>query len=335
VKNTRAYLIAIALLTATLAAASPLAAQATDPDGPAFETGQASEQPQEVNPAASPRSDMTLLQAVVLGIVEGVTEYLPVSSTGHLLVTQRIMGIPADAAANAYAICIQGGAILAVLGLYWRRCRQMILGLAGRDPDGLRLATNIFLGVLPAVIIGLPGEKLIKKYLFGEVWGLWPIVWAWFIGGVAILVVAFRRTRSGRQPRTGMAMRELTWKLALIIGLAQCVAMWPGVSRSLATIVGGVLVGLSLPAAVEFSFLLGVVTLGGATLKDAVEYGPVMLEQYGGTSLIIGLVVALISALIAVQWMVSYLNRHGLSIFGYYRVAIAILVAVMLWRGWL
>lgn len=274
---------------------------------------------------------MALWQAAVMGLVEGVTEYLPVSSTGHLIVTQRIMNIPSSDAANAYAICIQGGAIMAVLGLYWRRCKQMLLGLAGKDAPGRKLAFCIIVALLPAVIIGLPGEKIIKTYLFGgDKWGLWPTVAAWFVGGAAILVVAWRRKAHGESPRTGKDLFELTLKMALIIGLAQCIAMWPGVSRSLATIVGGVLVGLSLASAVEFSFLLGVVTLGGATAKDALEFGPVMLETYGPAALAVGFVLAFISALIAVKWMVAYLNKHGMQIFGYYRVALAIVIAVML-----
>lgn len=297
----------------------------------AVQAADSTQTPQPTAPA-EPESAMTLWQAAVLGVVEGVTEYLPVSSTGHLIVTQRLMNIPSSDASNAYAICIQGGAILAVLGLYWRRCRQMLMGLAGRDAAGRKLLLCIVVAMLPAVVIGLPGEKIIKAYLFGgEKWGLWPTVGAWFIGGVAILVVAWGRR--GRAERGGRELLELTLKMALVIGLAQCIAMWPGVSRSLATIVGGVLVGLSLPAAVEFSFLLGVVTLGGATAKDAIEYGPVMLQTYGPAALAVGFVLALVSAVVAVRWMVAYLNRHGLQIFGYYRVAVAIVVAVMLATG--
>jgi undecaprenyl-diphosphatase len=283
-------------------------------------------------PDAEPSSSqMTVGQSIVLGIVEGLTEYLPVSSTGHLIVTQRLLGIPSSDVANAFAICIQGGAIVAVLGLYWRRCRQMVLGLAGRDADGRRLLVNLVAAMLPAVVIALPLEGWIKEHLFGgDKWGLWPTVGAWFVGGVAILAVVWSRKKQDKSPVTGRDLVEMTIKMALIIGLAQCIAMWPGVSRSLATIVGGVLVGLSLPAAVEFSFLLGVVTLGGATVKDAIEYGPNMLEAYGWTPLIVGFIAAFISAVLAVKWMVAYLNKHGMAVFGYYRIAIAIIVAVLI-----
>lgn len=284
-------------------------------------------------------SAMTLGQSVVLGLVEGVTEYLPVSSTGHLLLVQRAMGIGvgstslsaqergrAKNAADAYAICIQAGAILAVLGLYWARVKQMIMGLAGKDPAGLRMAINILAGFVPAAILGLVFVDLIKAYLFGP----WPIVVAWFVGGVAILVVAWWRKTRGYKPASGRPLNDLTWRLALVIGVAQCLAMWPGVSRSLVTIIGGVLVGLSLPAAVEFSFLLGVVTLGAATSYDGLRHGQTMLETFDLLSLSAGLLVAFISAIVAVKWMVTYLNRHGLALFGYYRVILAVVAALLI-----
>ncbi|HBG18019.1 MAG TPA: undecaprenyl-diphosphate phosphatase [Desulfobulbaceae bacterium] len=282
---------------------------------------------------------MTAGQAVVLGVVEGVTEYLPVSSTGHLLLAQRIMGIGDDAsltesdrqrnkeAADAYAICIQAGAIIAVLGLYFSRVQQMISGLFGRNPVGLRLLIGVAAGFLPAAVIGLLFNKHIKEYLFGP----WPVVAAWLVGGLAILAVSYR-TRHDRDKKAilGIPLDDLTWKMAFIIGIAQCIAMWPGVSRSLITIVGGMLVGLSLPAAVEFSFLLGVVTLGAATAYDALKHGQVMLQTFDPGSLAIGLIFAFISAVISIKWMVAYLNNHGLAIFGYYRVAVAVVTAALL-----
>ncbi len=268
-------------------------------------------------------------QALILGIVEGLTEYLPVSSTGHLLVTQRLLGIGHSAEADAFAICIQAGAIVAVLGLYFRRVVQMGMGVLGRDPAGLRLALNLVIAFLPAVVAGLQLEKPIKKYLFGgDEWGLWPVVAAWMAGGVAILAVA--RVRGGKGTlQSGKDLIELTWRMAVVIGAAQCVAMWPGVSRSLVTIVCGVLVGLRLSAAVEFSFLLGVLTLGAATSYDALKHGQAMLDAFGPLPLGVGFLASWASAVLAIRWMVAYLNRHGMEVFGYYRIAIAI--AVGLW----
>lgn len=277
---------------------------------------------------------MDNLQAFILGIVEGLTEYLPVSSTGHLLLAQRLLGIPSSTASDAFAISIQGGAILAVLGLYRARVAQMALGLVGRDESGRRLLVNLVSAFIPAAILGLLLEKPIKKYLFGgDAWGMWPIVAAWLIGGLAILAVSFIRKRRGTSPATGSDLDHLTIRMALVVGLAQCIAMWPGVSRSLITIVGGMLVGLSLPAAVELSFLLGVITLSAATAYDALKHGAEMLETFGFVPLLTGFVAAWLSAVLAVKWMVGYLKSHGMEIFGWYRVLLALAVAVWLLWG--
>ena len=280
---------------------------------------------------------MTWWQAIILGVVEGLTEYLPVSSTGHLLVVQAILGIGVDGqdaktAADAYAICIQGGAILAVLTLYWKRARQAVIGWAGKvglgegDETGFRLGLNLIAAFVPAAVIGLMFNDWIKAQLFGP----WPVVWAWLVGGLAILAVAWARSARGATPKTGKELEDLTVLMAMGIGLLQCVAMWPGVSRSLVTIVGGVLIGLSLRAAVEFSFLLGVITLGAATVYDGMKHGSKIAEFYGPVEIALGFVFAFVSAVIAVKWMVAYLQKHGMAIFGYYRVAIALVVGVLL-----
>ncbi len=309
----------LSLLCTCLLLAAAVAVQAGNPDSetagtPAMSTG----------------------QAAILGIVEGLTEYLPVSSTGHLLLAERIMGIGSSNggkgsqdAIEAYTICIQAGAIIAVLGLYFRRVRQMLAGLAGRDRNGRALLVNIVVGFLPAAIIGLLFNGVIKAWLFGP----WPVVAAWLAGGLAILAVHWHRKSQPAAAARGVSLEELSWKMALVIGFAQCIAMWPGVSRSLITIVGGVLVGMSLPAAVEFSFLLGVLTLGAATAYDTVKHGEEMLLTFDLPALATGLVFAFLSAVAAIKWMVAYLNRHGMAIFGYYRVGLAVVVAVLLYTG--
>lgn len=287
-------------------------------------------------------------QAFILGVIEGITEYLPVSSTGHLLVAQHFMGIggpvgsQAKAAADAFAVCIQGGAILAVLGLYWPRVLQMIRGVLGKDAQGLKLGIAILAGFLPAAVIGL----LISHWLKAHLFGMWPVISAWVIGGIAILVTAWWRRKT--PPRGGgVDLEHLTWQLAVIIGLLQCVAMCPGTSRSLMTICGGLFVGLSVSAAVEYSFLLGVLTLTAATFKEAADkvadFGPdyntrfggthLMIHQYGITPMLIGIVAAAAAAALAVKWLVSYLQSHGLSVFGWYRIALGVVVGGLLLAG--
>jgi undecaprenyl-diphosphatase len=265
-------------------------------------------------------------QALILGIVEGLTEYLPVSSTAHLLLAQRLMGIEQTDAADAYAICIQAGAIVAVLGIYARRVWEMLQGLAGRNPAGLRLAIQIIVAFLPAAVIGVLFNKKIKEHLFH----LWPICGAWFIGGLIILAFA---TWLRRKPNSGRGIAELTLQGAIVIGLLQCLGMIPGTSRSLVTILGGLLVGLNMAAALEFSFLLGLVTLTAATVHDGYKHGGAMLKAYDPVVFGLGFVAAAVAAFVAVKWMIAYLQRNGLAVFGWYRIALALLVAWMLYSG--
>lgn len=265
---------------------------------------------------------MDAIQALILGLVEGITEYLPVSSTGHLLIAQRLLGIAENDAANSYAIAIQAGAILAVLGLYWRRVGSMVQGVMGRNMQGLNLALCLIVAFLPAAIIGGLFNDRIEQYLFG----VKPVIGAWVVGGVVILVLS-RWIRAHRQ---GRDLSQLDWPAALVIGLAQVLAMWPGTSRSLVTILGGLAVGLSMSAAVEFAFLLGVLTLTAATAYAALKHGDGMVQAYGWMPLLIGFVVAWVSAALAVKWMVAWLNRHGMALFAWWRFIAAGLAAWLL-----
>lgn len=269
---------------------------------------------------------MNWWQALVLGVIEGVTEFLPVSSTGHLLVAQRVLGIAKSEAANAFAVVIQAGAIIAVLGLYRTRVVQMSQGLLGRSREGARLALAMIVAFIPAAVLGLAFDDAIEDYLFGP----WPIVAAWSIGGLFILLRGARLER-----RQGVRIDEMGLKAAMFIGIAQCVALWPGVSRSLATIAGGLGAGLSLSAAVEFSFLLGLITLTAATGYKTVTSGGVMLTQFGPMPLVLGFLAAFVSAVLAVRAMVSWLRARGLGVFAWWRIAMAAAVAVMLGLEWL
>ncbi|MGC4027976.1 MAG: undecaprenyl-diphosphate phosphatase [Steroidobacteraceae bacterium] len=265
---------------------------------------------------------MDLLQALILGIVEGITEYLPVSSTGHLLIAQRLLGIAEGEAANGYAIAIQAGAIIAVLGTYRQRVAGMVRGLAGQDPAGLRLALNIVAAFIPAAVLGVLFDARIEQYLFG----VKPVIAAWVAGGLLILALG----KWVAAHRNAAALDTLTWRSAVIIGFIQCIAMWPGTSRSLVTILGGLAVGLSLAAAVEFAFLLGVLTLTAATAYTLLKHGHGMVEAYGWPALLTGFIAAWASAALAVKWMVAWLNRHGLALFAWWRFAAAGLAVLLL-----
>jgi undecaprenyl-diphosphatase len=322
-KPIQVMLVAVLLLMALSACGLPTAdAAATPAATPSPSPG----------PAASAEADaeLSIADAVILGVVEGVTEYLPVSSTGHLLLAAEALGLTkteqSKDATDAYVIVIQFGAIIAVLVLYWRRIWSMVRGLAGRDPSGRRIAVALIASVIPAVLIGVLGEQLLKDYLFN----LWPITAAWLVGGVVILAVSRHDVRTGHDSNAGDALEELTVRRALVIGVLQCVAMWPGVSRSLVTILGGRLVGLSTQAAVEYSFLLGLVTLTGASVYETAKEGGAIIDTLGVVAPVVGVVAAFVAAALSIKWMVGYLNRHTLAIFGWYRIGLAAVVAVLL-----
>ena len=273
---------------------------------------------------------LSAFDAVVLGIVEGITEYLPISSTGHLLVTARILDLPtsgtAGDAVKSYEIAIQFGAILAVLALYRHRVWTMVEGLVGKSDDGRRLLIAVAIAFVPAAVVGVVSEKAVKDVLFGT----WPVVVAWTVGGVIVIVLS-RMGKLG--PRGGRSLTEITRRDALIIGGAQVLALWPGTSRSLVTIVAALLIGISMEAAVEFSFLLGFVTLSAATLYETAKDGKLMLDTFGLGTPLLGLVVAFVFAALAIKWMVSYLSHHDLAIFGWYRIAVSVLVIVLVATG--
>ncbi len=283
-------------------------------------------------------------QAAILGLVEGITEYLPISSTGHLIIASSFMGLDTPEqknAVDAFNIVIQGGAILAVLGLYRQRVGQMIAGVLGKNPAGLRLAIRILIAFFPAAILGVLLNELIESYLFRS----GPVLAALFLGGIYMIAIDRRRMREHRDPGGATEQRpgleDMSLRSALFIGLLQCVAMWPGTSRSMMTITGGVLTGLKPKDAAEFSFLLGLPTLGGAcvwklmsNIKDAKALGvPNLFETFGAASIVVGIGVATVSAMIAVRWLVGFLNKHGLEAFGWYRIALAIVLGALIWGG--
>jgi len=287
---------------------------------------------------------LTPWHAAILGLVEGITEYLPVSSTGHLILVTSLLGLDrsADAKRNidAFEIVIQGGAILAVVGLYWPRIVQIAMGLIGKNPAGFRLAINLAIAFIPAAILGVLLKDRIEQHLFHPA----PVLAALGIGGLAMIIIgrwqrAYFRVNGDDPsgPHSFVDLEHLTWKRALLIGALQCLALWPGTSRSMVTIVGGMIAGMRPKHAAEFSFLLGLPTLGGACLyslaKNLRGGHPNMFETLGPIPIVIGIAVAAISAAIAVRWLVGFLSRHGLSAFGWYRIALCAVMAILVWRG--
>lgn len=302
----------------------------------------------------APVAELGVGDAIVLGVVEGVTEFLPISSTGHLIIANRVLGLESEAqlrdksgqllwhkppsaenpegvpltlklAADTYAVVIQVGAIGAVVFLYWQQLFLMLGGLLGRSSAGLRLLRNIALAFLPVVVFGLLLHDLIDQYLFS----VWAVVVAQVAGALLMLWAERWRDAHTGIGRTKGDAADLSPRKALSIGLAQCLALWPGTSRSMVTIVGGYFAGLSPAKAAEFSFLVGLPTLGGAALYKSLKSGPAMIEVFGWSSVLLGAAVAAVAALIAVKFLVHIISRHGLALFAYYRLVLAVILTVV------
>jgi undecaprenyl-diphosphatase len=285
--------------------------------------------------AASAEKQLSNGQAVVLGVVEGITEYLPVSSTGHLVVIERLMNLPKNTtgspeevakskeALDAYTVIIQFGAIIAVLVLYRRRVGQVFQGLVGKSESGRNLLLCLIAAFIPAAVVGLALSKKIDEHLLKP----GPVAAAWIVGGLVILALYKKLSPSHGG---GKALEGMTVKTAFTIGCAQALALWPGTSRSLVTIVAAVLLGMSLVAAVEFSFLLGLLTLTAATGLSVLKHGKLVHDTFGTTAPLIGMVVAGIAAALAVGTFVKFLGRRDLRGFGIYRIAAGIITLVLM-----
>ena len=266
---------------------------------------------------------MPLWIALVLGIVEGLTEFLPVSSTGHLVLADRLLGSVQDHA--SFDIVIQLGAVFAVLIHYRKLLLERAAGVLRRDPVAIRLFVALLIAFLPVAVVGLALRSIIHKLLFG----LMPVAAARIVGGVVMIVVdRWMRSRSDRQPLDGL--EHVTPRRALLIGLGQCAALWPGTSRSMSTIVTAQLAGLSTATAAEFSFLLALPALGAATVFEGLKARHTLLEGAGGPALAVGLVVSFLVAWAALASFLSYVKRRGMEPFGYYRIVLGIAILIFL-----
>jgi len=267
----------------------------------------------------------TLFTALILGIVEGLTEFLPVSSTGHLIVAGSLLHYTGDQA-KTFEIVIQAGAILAVCWEYRERLARVLRGLI-HDPIAQRFAVNLVVAFLPAAVLGLAFNRAIKAHLFAPV----PVACAFVIGALVILVAERRARLRPDTIRIG-SVDDMRWTDALLIGCAQALALVPGTSRSGATIIGGMLFGLSRVAATEFSFFLAIPTLFAATgyslWKDSSLLSAQALPAFG-----VGFVAAFVSAFICVRWLIRYVSHHDFVPFAWYRIAFGAVILATAYAG--
>ena len=266
-----------------------------------------------------------LIKAAIMGIVEGLTEFLPVSSTGHLILTGALLGFDDDKA-KVFDIAIQTGAIFAVILVYWHKIRDIVAALPSSQ-QAQRFALNIFIAFLPAVVLGLLFGKAIKANLFTPV-----VVASTFIIGGFIILWAERRQAKNPSVARIHDVESMTPLDALKVGLAQCLAMIPGTSRSGATIIGGMLLGLSRKAATDFSFYLAIPTLIGAGVyslyKERALLSMADVPLFG-----VGLVLSFVSAWLCIRWLLSYIATHSFAGFAYYRIGFGLVVLATAWSG--
>ncbi|EYC52105.1 UDP pyrophosphate phosphatase [Hylemonella gracilis str. Niagara R] len=276
---------------------------------------------------------LLLLKAALMGIVEGLTEFLPISSTGHLILAGSLLGFHDDKA-KVFDIAIQTGAIFAVILVYWQKIRSTLVGLPSQ-PQARRFTLNVLIAFFPAVVLGLLAGKAIKAHLFtAEV-----VATAFILGGFIILWAERRQARlaalpadAGAAPRLVEDVDQMSWKDALKVGLVQCLAMVPGTSRSGATIIGGMLLGLSRKAATDFSFYLAMPTLIGAgaysLYKERALLSLADLPMFG-----VGLLFSFISAWVCVRWLLRFIATHSFVGFAWYRIVFGLIVLGTAWSG--
>ena len=250
-----------------------------------------------------------LLLVIILGIVEGVTEYLPVSSTGHLILATELLGYDADKWA-LFNIAIQPGAILAILVLYWRTFRDVLVGLWQREKSAFAFVRNLLVAFIPAVVIGLAIGDYVELLLGNAA----IVAWMLIIGGVVILVI-----EKLARPTDRGGVQNVSFGHSVGIGLIQCLAMVPGVSRSGATIMGAMAMGVDRKTAAEFSFFLAVPTLSGATALQLYKHGAAMEPGMGGW-ILVGALVSFVVAVVVVKAFVAIIQRHGFAPFAWYRI---------------
>ncbi|MDH6165735.1 undecaprenyl-diphosphatase [Variovorax boronicumulans] len=264
-----------------------------------------------------------LVKAAIMGIVEGLTEFLPISSTGHLILAGSLLGGFGDNRGKVFEIAIQTGAIFAVILVYWQKIKSTVVALP-RQPKARRLALNILIGFLPAVVLGLLFGKVIKAHLFIPT----VVASTFIIGGFIILWAEKRPPGSVRVEHVD----DLTPWDALKVGLVQCFAMIPGTSRSGSTIIGGMLLGLSRQAATDFSFFLAIPTLIGAGAYSVYKERA-LLSAADIPLFAVGLVFSFISAWLCVRWLLKFISTHNFIPFAWYRIAFGIVVLVTAWTG--
>ncbi|MGP5504414.1 undecaprenyl-diphosphate phosphatase [Psychrobacter celer] len=267
-----------------------------------------------------------LIQAVIMGIVEGITEFLPISSTGYMILSADVMGFWSKDKVDLFVVVVQLGAILAVIYDYWGRLWQAFMGLLTGKAAGMsnprQLGLSLIVATIPVMLVGFTFADEIKTYLFNPI----TVAIMLIIGGLLIFYVE-------KRPKTVIACEaeDVSLKTALMIGLFQCLALIPGTSRSGATIIGALWLGVSRKASAEFSFFLGIPVIVGAALLDLLKHGDVLSSREDWLVLVVGTVVSFIVALLCIRWLVAWVSRRDFTIFAWLRIITGVIVLLASW----
>lgn len=275
---------------------------------------------------------LVIIKAIIMGIVEGLTEFIPVSSTGHLILTGSIINFKGEFA-DMFEVVIQLGAILAVVVLYWQKIKDSVVDFVTyiftkgkKGETGFKFGINVIVGTIPAVILGAIFHDKIKSVLFGA----WPVVIGFIVGGILLIIIEnkFRKNKAAIRD-----IDKITPMESLKIGVFQCLAMWPGMSRSASTIMGGWVSGLSTTVAAEYSFFLAIPAMIGSSGLDLIKFDYSKMNTTNAIALLVGFVVSFIIALIVMKKFVSYLKKRPMRVFAVYRIGAGIIFAILISFG--
>ncbi|MDQ0148419.1 undecaprenyl-diphosphate phosphatase [Eubacterium multiforme] len=276
---------------------------------------------------------LLIFKAIIIAIVEGLTEFVPVSSTGHMILVGNLINFTGPFA-SMFEVVIQLGAILAVVVLYWNKISTSVVDFfkfiftKGEEGEtGFRFGINVIVGSIPALIVGLALHDKIKSLFTPR-----AVIYGFIVGGILLIVIENMYRK--RRPKATNIDR-ITAKEALVVGVAQCFAMWPGMSRSASTIMGGWIAGLSTPVAAEFSFFLAIPAMVGSTGLDMLKFDYSQMDGTKWIALAIGFVVAFVVALVVMDGFVSYLKKKPMRIFAIYRIVVGIILAVLVFAGFM
>jgi len=274
-----------------------------------------------------------IVKAIVIAIVNGLTEFIPVSSTGHLILVGDLMNFSSESSSpefrQMFEVVIQLGSIMAIVVLFWKKLWGLVASLLKKEKSGIKFAIAIVIGTIPAFVLGVLFEDIISRYLFRT----GTVIAALFIGALLLIFAEYKF----RDKAVSFDVDEISWKQALKIGFFQCLAMWPGMSRSSSTIVGGWISGLSSKAAAEFSFFLAIPVMFGASFLKMFKYhrdiGLDTMNSTEVTAFSIGFFMAFLVALLCVKGFIAYIKTHPMRVFGYYRIGISILLLIFALTG--